>query len=86
MSEQAARKPEAFEEAVGLHQPGQAEFRAILAEEHSVEAVRGVPAGGAPGSSNWPALGARHNTQVTAIGPLGLEYVDSKDDPRNHVT
>jgi hypothetical protein len=22
-------------------------------------------------------------TQVTAIGPLGLEYVDDKDDPRN---
>src|SRR5215469_6106766 len=26
---------------------------------HSVEAVRGVPVGGAPGSSSWPALGAR---------------------------
>jgi quercetin dioxygenase-like cupin family protein len=23
-------------------------------------------------------------TQVTAIGPLGLEYVDPGDDPRNH--
>jgi quercetin dioxygenase-like cupin family protein len=23
-------------------------------------------------------------TQVTAIGPLGLDYVDSVDDPRNH--
>ena len=22
-------------------------------------------------------------TQVTAIGPLGVEYIDSKDDPRN---
>jgi hypothetical protein len=22
-------------------------------------------------------------TQVTAIGPLGLEYMDAKDDPRN---
>ena len=22
-------------------------------------------------------------TQVTAIGPLGIEYIDSKDDPRN---
>jgi quercetin dioxygenase-like cupin family protein len=22
-------------------------------------------------------------TQVTAIGPLGLEYIDAKDDPRN---
>jgi hypothetical protein len=23
-----------------------------------------------------------HRTQVTAIGPLGLEYVSAKDDPR----
>ena len=33
MSEQAARKPEALKEAVRPHQPGQAEFRAILAED-----------------------------------------------------
>ena len=114
-----------------------------------MEAVRGVPAGGTPGSSGWPALGARpytirvkvpqgvklmphrhpedriytvisgvfyiglgdefdaekleayppgavvilpgntshfhwaksgeYITQVTAIGPLGLEYVNSND-------
>jgi hypothetical protein len=23
-------------------------------------------------------------TQVAAIGPLGLEYLSAKDDPRNH--
>jgi hypothetical protein len=23
-------------------------------------------------------------TQVTAMGPLGLEYLSAKDDPRNH--
>jgi hypothetical protein len=32
-SEQATRKQEALNEAVRLHQPGQAEFRAILAED-----------------------------------------------------
>src|SRR5262249_53853422 len=33
MSEQAARKPEASKGAVRTHPPGQAEFRAILAED-----------------------------------------------------
>ena len=23
-------------------------------------------------------------SQITAIGPLGMEYVDQTDDPRNH--
>ena len=27
--------------------------------------------------------GSTYITQVTAIGPLGIEYVNSKDDPRN---
>lgn len=31
---------------------------------------------------HW-AKSSEYVTQVTAIGPLGLEYVDSKDDPRN---
>ena len=30
---------------------------------------------------HWARSGA-YVTQVTAIGPLGLEYVDSNDDPR----
>jgi quercetin dioxygenase-like cupin family protein len=29
------------------------------------------------------AKSGEYVTQVTAIGPLGLEYMDSKDDPRN---
>lgn len=33
MSEQAARQQEALKEVVSPHQPGQAEFRAILAED-----------------------------------------------------
>ena len=38
-----------------------------------------------PGGSShfhWARSGA-YVTQVTAIGPLGLEYVDPGDDPRN---
>ena len=31
---------------------------------------------------HWAKSG-EYVTQVTAIGPLGLEYVDRKDDPRN---
>src|ERR1700722_12791920 len=32
---------------------------------------------------HW-ARSSEYVTQVTAIGPLGLEYLDAKDDPRNH--
>ena len=31
---------------------------------------------------HWAKSG-EYITQVTAIGPLGLEYLDPKDDPRN---
>ena len=31
---------------------------------------------------HWAKSG-EYVTQVTAIGPLGLEYLDAKDDPRN---
>ena len=31
---------------------------------------------------HWAKSG-EYITQVTAIGPLGLEYINSKDDPRN---
>jgi hypothetical protein len=30
-----------------------------------------------------PLKSGEYITQVTAIGPLGLEYVNAKDDPRN---
>jgi hypothetical protein len=33
---------------------------------------------------HWAKSG-EYITQVTAIGPLGLEYMNSKDDPRNQV-
>ena len=32
---------------------------------------------------HW-AKSSEYITQVTAIGPLGLEYVNAEDDPRNH--
>ena len=32
---------------------------------------------------HW-AKSSEYVTQVTAIGPLGLEYVNAKDDPRNN--
>jgi len=38
-----------------------------------------------PGNTShfhWAKSG-EYITQVTAIGPLGLEYINSKDDPRN---
>ena len=37
--------------------------------------------GGTP-HFHW-AKSSEYITQVTAIGPLGLEYIDAKDDPRN---
>jgi quercetin dioxygenase-like cupin family protein len=39
-----------------------------------------------PGNTShfhW-AKTSEYITQVTAIGPLGLEYINSEDDPRNH--
>ncbi len=32
---------------------------------------------------HWAKSG-EYVTQVTAIGPLGLEYLSAKDDPRNN--
>jgi len=41
-----------------------------------------------PGNTShfhW-AKSSEYVAQVTAIGPLGLEYVDAKDDPRNNLS
>ena len=152
MSEQAARKQEVPNEQVRPHQPGEASFRAILAEDiewkpfaafppearlavlvgspseegpytirvkapHGVKlmphrhpedriytVISGVfyvglgdqfdadkleayPPGAViilPGNTShfhWAKSG-EYITQVTAIGPLGLDYVDQVDDPR----
>jgi len=32
---------------------------------------------------DWWARSSEYVTQVTGIGPLGIEYVNAKDNPRN---
>lgn len=153
VSERAALKQGTLKETVRPHQPGQSEFRAILAEDiewkpfapfppearlavlvgrpsepgpyairvkvpngvklmphrHPEDRVYTVISGvfyiglgdkfdadkleayppgtviilpGGTSHFHWAKSG-EYVTQVTAIGPLGMEYVDSKDDPRN---
>jgi quercetin dioxygenase-like cupin family protein len=59
-----------------------------LGDHFDVEKLEAYPPGTViilPGNTDhfhWAKSGA-YITQVTAIGPLGLEYVNSKDDPRN---
>jgi len=59
-----------------------------LGDHFDVEKLVAFPPGAViilPGNTyhfHWAKSG-EYITQVTAIGPLGLEYVNSKDDPRN---
>jgi quercetin dioxygenase-like cupin family protein len=59
-----------------------------LGDQFDVEKLVAYPPGAViilPGNTyhfHWAKSG-EYITQVTAIGPLGLEYVNSKDDPRN---
>ena len=59
-----------------------------LGDHFDVEKFEAYPPGAViilPGNTDhfhWAKSG-EYITQVTAIGPLGLEYVNSKDDPRN---
>ncbi len=80
------------------HQPGEAVFRSILPEtidwqpfpafppEVRLAVLVGYPSEPGPyvirvKAFHWAKSG-EYITQVTAIGPLGLEYVYMKDDPR----
>jgi quercetin dioxygenase-like cupin family protein len=60
-----------------------------LGDEFDPQALEAYPPGSVivlPGNTShfhW-AKSSEYVTQVTAIGPLGLEYVSAKDDPRNH--
>ncbi len=60
-----------------------------LGEHFEGERLEAYPPGSVillPGGTphfHW-ALSGEYVTQVTAIGPLGLEYVDPSDDPRNN--
>ena len=59
-----------------------------LGDQFDAERLEAYPPGSVivlPGNTShfhWAKSG-EYVTQVTAIGPLGLEYVNSKDDPRN---
>ena len=59
-----------------------------LGDEFDAKKLQPYPPGSViilPGNTShfhWAKSG-EYVTQVTAIGPLGLEYVNSKDDPRN---
>ena len=60
-----------------------------LGEQLNPEKLEAYPPGSVivlPGNTShfhW-AKSSEYITQVTAIGPLGLEYVSANDDPRNH--
>jgi quercetin dioxygenase-like cupin family protein len=59
-----------------------------LGDEFEVDKLEAYPPGAViilPGNTthfHWAKSG-EYITQVSAIGPLGLEYVNSVDDPRN---
>jgi len=62
-----------------------------LGQQFDVEKLKAYPPGSVivlPGDTwhfHWAKSG-EYVTQVTAIGPLGLEYRDVKDDPRHGKT
>ena len=59
-----------------------------LGDEFDADKLQAYPPGSViilPGNTShfhWAKSG-EYITQVSAIGPLGMEYVNSKDDPRN---
>ena len=61
-----------------------------LGDEFNADKLGAFPPGAVivlPGNTShfhWAKSG-EYVSQVTAIGPLGLEYVDAKDDPRNQI-
>jgi quercetin dioxygenase-like cupin family protein len=62
-----------------------------LGDEFDADKLEAYPPGAIivlPGNTShfhWAKTG-EYITQVTAIGPLGMEYVNSADDPRNQKT
>ena len=59
-----------------------------LGEHFDSEKLKAYPPGAVvvlPGSTphfHWARSG-EYVTQISAIGPLGMEYLDARDDPRN---
>jgi hypothetical protein len=62
-----------------------------VGDQFDGDELRAYPPGSVivlPGSTwhfHWARSG-EYVTQVTAIGPLGLEYISPKDDPRNNIS
>jgi quercetin dioxygenase-like cupin family protein len=62
-----------------------------LGDEFDPDKLQAYPPGAVivlPGNTShfhWARAG-EYVTQVTAIGPLGMEYLSAKDDPRNNNT
>jgi quercetin dioxygenase-like cupin family protein len=62
-----------------------------LGDQFDPDKLQAYPPGSVlflPGNTShfhW-AKSSEYVTQVTAIGPLGLEYVSAKDDPRNNIS
>ena len=60
-----------------------------LGDRFDADKLQAYPPGSVivlPGNTphfHW-AKSSEYVTQVTAIGPLGIEYVNAKDDPRSH--
>lgn len=60
-----------------------------LGEQVDADKLQAYPPGSVivlPGNTphfHWAKSG-EYVTQITALGPLGLEYLDAKDDPRNN--
>ena len=60
-----------------------------LGDQFNAEKLEAYPPGSVivlPGNTShfhW-AKSSEYITQVSAIGPLGLDYVSANDDPRNH--
>ncbi len=60
-----------------------------LGDRFNPDALQAYPPGSVivlPGNTShfhW-AKSSEYVAQVTAIGPLGLEYISATDDPRNH--
>jgi len=64
-------------------------FHIGLGDQFDADKLQGYPPGSVvvlPGNTShfhW-AKSSEYVTQVTAMGPLGLEYVSAKDDPRHN--
>ena len=66
---------------VRSHQPDEAVFRSVLPEDIEWKPFSAFPPSVRLAIVVWAKSG-EHVTQVSAIGPLGLEYLDPGNDPR----